>query len=192
MKQVFFFAVLFIAATGATRAQLVLKPAVGINLTDFSKNPGSGEYQSKVGYQVGGSVSFGQMIYIEPGLFFVKKSTEYVQENTSQQDVKFDVSGIRIPLTVGVNLLGGQHAPIGLRAFGGASAFLLTDIKDLDTDDFKSANWGVFTGAELNISLFFMEFQYEWSLTNMQKNVSQVDVGKSRSLFINAGVWIPL
>lgn len=175
------------------KAQVTIKPAAGINLTDFSKAPSTGKYKSKVGYQLGGSVAFGKKVYIEPGLFYVRKSTEYVHEGSGQnQDIKYDISGIRIPVSVGFNLVGNEKSLIGLRAFGGGSAFLLTHIKDLDKDDFKSASWGVFAGAGLDITIVFVEAKYEWSLTNVQKDVNQIEIGKSRSLFVNAGVRIPL
>src|ERR1700746_365647 len=105
-------------------AQTVIKPAVGINLTDYSKDPSTGKYKSQVGYQIGGSIAFGKKIYFEPGLFYLKKTTEFVSENSSASDVKFGISGFRIPVSVGINLLGSEKSTIGLRVFGGPSAFI--------------------------------------------------------------------
>jgi hypothetical protein len=179
---------------GGTNAQIAIKPAIGVNFTDFSKDPNTGKFKSKPGYQFGGSVAFGKKVYIEPGIFWVKKSTEYVEEGTDPDNVKFDISGIRIPVAIGFNLLGNEKSLVGLRAFGGASAFILTNAKaeGLSKDDFKNAAFGVFAGAGLDITIVFVEAKYEWSLTNVQKDISQVDIGKSRSVFINAGVRIPL
>lgn len=181
-----------VLAYTTTKAQIAIKPGVGVNFTDFSKDPSTGKYKAQVGYQFGGTIAFGKKAYIEPGLFWVKKSTEYVTEDTNEEDVKFDISGIRIPVSVGVNLIGNEKSLIGLRVFGGGSAFILTKIKDLDRDDFKTASWGVFAGAGLDITIVFVEVSHEWSLTNIQKDVSQIDIGKSRSVFINAGIRIPL
>ncbi|MFT3946217.1 MAG: outer membrane beta-barrel protein [Agriterribacter sp.] len=176
------------------KAQVAIKPSVGLNFTDFSKDPNTGKYISKAGYQLGGSVAFGKKVYIEPGIFWVKKTTEYVTENTNSDDVKFDISGFRIPVSLGFNLIGNEKSLVGLRAFGGASAFILTDAKakGLSKDDFKNAAFGVFAGAGLDLGIVFMEAKYEWSLTNVQNDISQIDVGKSRSIFINAGIRIPL
>ncbi len=177
-----------------TNAQVAIKPTIGVNFTDFSKDPNTGKFKSKVGYQIGGTVAFGKKVYIEPGLFWVKKSTEYVEEGTEPENMKFDISGFRIPVTVGFNLLGNEKSLVGLRAFGGASAFILTNAKaeGLTKDDFKNAAFGVFAGAGLDITFVFVEAKYEWSLTNVQKDISQIDIGKSRSVFISAGVRIPL
>lgn len=191
MKYTFCFC-LFLLCSRVTLAQIAIKPAVGINLTDFSKDPNTGKYKSKVGYQFGGSVAIGKRVYIEPGFYWVKKTTEFVTENTNQQDIRYDISGIRVPVTVGFNLLGSEKSIIALRAFGGASAFMLTNTKNLDKDDLKSASWGVFAGAGLDLSIIFVEAKYEWSLTNITKDISQVDIGKSRSVFVNAGIRIAL
>lgn len=191
MKYTFCFC-LFLLCSTVTLAQIAIKPAVGINLTDFSKDPNTGKYKSKVGYQFGGSVAIGKRVYIEPGFYWVKKTTEFVTENTNQQDIRYDISGIRVPVTVGFNLLGSEKSIIALRAFGGASAFMLTNTKNLDKDDLKSASWGVFAGAGLDLSIIFVEAKYEWSLTNITKDISQIDIGKSRSVFVNAGIRIAL
>lgn len=192
MKYVLFVFCFFACAITTVNAQVAIKPSVGLNFTDFTKDPTSGEYKAKAGYQIGGSVAFGKKLYIEPGFYWVRKSTEYITESTNEDDMKFDLSGIRIPVSVGFNLIGHEKSIIGLRVFGGASAFLLTSVKDLDKDDFKTANWGAFAGAGLDIAIVFVEVKQEWSLTNIQKNISQIDVGKSKTLFVNAGVRIPL
>lgn len=192
MKYILLILAFVMVAVFTVNAQIAIKPSVGLNFTDYSKDPNSGEYKAKAGYQFGGSVAIGKKIYIEPGFYWVKKSTEYITENTNEKDIKFDLSGIRIPVSVGFNLIGHEKSIIGLRVFGGASAFILTTVKNLDKDDFKTANWGAFAGAGLDIALVFVEVKQEWSLTNIQKNISQVDVGKSKSLFVNAGVRIPL
>lgn len=188
----FFLIFCFTMVSEQGSAQVVIKPSAGINFTDFSKDPNTGKYKARVGYQLGGTVALGKKVYVEPGIFWLKKSTEYISEVSNQNDVKYDISGIRIPVAIGFNLLGNEKSPISLRAFGGASAFLLTSVKDLDKDDFKFASWGLFAGAGLDITIIFAEASYEWSLTNVQKDISQINVGNSRSLFINAGVRIPL
>lgn len=194
MRKIFvmaFFSCLLVA--GGLQAQVAIKPAVGINFSDFSKDPSSGKYKSQVGYQIGGSVAIGKKVYFEPGLFYVKKSTEYVPEGTSSaDDIEFDISGIRVPMTIGFNLLGNQSSAVGLRGFGGVSAFFLTDIKNLNKDDFRTASWGTYLGLGVDFTFLFAEASYEWSLSNIQKNIDDIDVGKSRSLFVHAGVRIPL
>ena len=193
MKQTLIVLCLCVISSTILNAQVEIKPAIGINFTDFSKDPQGGDSKAKLGYQIGGSLAFGKKLYFEPGIFFLKQSTEYTSANLNQADVDYDISGLRIPIAVGYKLLGDENSEFGLRAFGGASAFILTHVKDLDKDDFKSASFGAFLGAGLDISFVFVEMQYQWSLTNVQdEDINMIDVGKSRTLFINAGVRLRL
>jgi len=172
-------------------AQVSFKPAIGLNFTDFSKNP-SGEVKAQVGYQLGGSVVLGKKTYFEPGLFYIKKSSQYISTLSSNTQVDFDLSGVRIPLTVGVHLIGDNKSTVAVRAYGGVSAFLLASIKDLNKNDFNKASWGAYIGAGADLSIFFVEASYEWSVTNIQKDITAIDYGKSRSLFLNAGIKLKL
>jgi len=192
MKRAIGLSLLFLSTTLFVSAQITIKPSAGVNFTDFSKNPSTGSFKAKVGYQVGGSVAIGEKVYIEPGLFYVRKSTQYSTEETNPSTIDYNISGIRIPVAVGAHFVGNSKSPISVRGFAGASAFILTRIEDLDKDDFETANWGAFAGLGVDLSMVFVEAKYEWSLTNLQKDVTLVDVGKSRSIFLSAGVRLPL
>src|SRR5262249_54567922 len=113
-------------------------------------------------------------------------------ETGSNDELTFNLSGIRVPVTVGLRIIGDDKSAVSVRALGGVSAFFLTGTQDLDKDVFNSVFWGLYAGAGIDIGIVFLEVHYEWSLTNIQKDVSLIDVGKSRTLYINAGVRIPL
>ena len=183
-----------VVLTSTVFAQTTIKPTIGLNFTDWSKDAASGEFKAKAGYQIGGSVAFGKKIYIEPGLFYVGKSTQfYSSDNEEIPDFKQDMQGLRVPVAVGFNLLGSESTLFGLRGFGGLSAFVLTGTKgEINKDDLKNANIGTFAGAGIDIWKIFVDLSYEWSLTNIQKDVSGIDVGKTRTVFINAGLRINL
>lgn len=180
------FSVMFFAVN--TYAQLEIKPAIGINATNFSEDPANGETSANIGWQLGGTISFGDKLYGEGGIFWTYKSNEYKSED---ETVKFntEMSGINIPVMVGYHLLGKGTGFFGLRAFGGASVLILTqvDALELTKDDFNKASWGVFLGAGLDVSILFLDVKYEWALTDVS-SVSSFNVGKATTLFINAGV----
>jgi hypothetical protein len=176
-------------------AQTTIKPSVGLNFTDFSNNiSGYGEFKAKTGWQIGGSVAFGKKFYFEPGIFYTAKSTEFQSSNTVVlPDQKTNINGIRIPIAVGLNLIGNEKTMVSLRGFGGLSGFFLTSVgEDLDKNDFEKANFGVFAGLGVDFWKLFLDVSYEWSLTNVQSDISQIDIGKARSLFLNAGLRINL
>lgn len=182
----------FVLFTGNSYAQLELKPAIGLNFTNFSKDPTTGKTSAKVGWQLGGTISIGNKFYGEGGLFWTYKSNEFTEDATNN---KFNttLSGIRFPAMVGYHLIGKEGGLVGLRAFGGASVFIITKVNalDLTKDDFNKASWGVFLGAGIDVSMFFVDLKYEWSLTNVS-SVTSFDVGKSKSLFVNAGIRLSL
>ena len=175
-------------------AQTTIKPGLGLNFTDFSKDPAGGEFKAKLGWQIGGSVAFGKKFYFEPGLFYVGKSTEFQSTGTGTPTISknADFNGIRIPLAVGLNMVGNEKTLLSLRGFGGLSGFFVTNVSDDYKDKIEKTNFGVFAGLGIDIWKLFVDLSYEWSLNNIQKDVSQIDIGKSRSIFINAGIRINL
>ncbi len=118
MKKLLLACLMSLAYTLVVQAQVTIKPAVGINFTDWSKDPSTGEYKSKVGYQIGGTLTFGKKLSFETGVFYVQKTTEYADKNTNQSDLDFKLKGIRIPAGIAINLLGNEKSPIGIRALG--------------------------------------------------------------------------
>ena len=196
MKKIFLLAVsFFLIVCSAFSQQMVIKPTVGVNFTDLSKNPPVGTYTSQTGFQIGGSVSFGKKFYVEPGVFYAQKTADYEYNNSGiNTTTRFSLDGIQIPLAVGYSIIGGGDvkAPIGLRVYVGGSAFILTSVSEGNKSDYNSTNWGVFTGLGLDIAILFLDVKYEWSLTNIQNTTTAVDLGKTMTLFINLGVRIPI
>jgi hypothetical protein len=184
------FVLLFLTVSTAY-SQLELKPGIGINFTSVSKDPAGGEAKAQVGWQIGGTVLYGEKFYGEGGVFYTKKSTEFTS-STTNFNVESGISGFRIPAMIGYHLIGEEKGSVGLRVFGGGSVFIVTSVtgEGLSKDDFESPTFGVFAGAGIDFLMFFLDVKYEWSVTDVSK-LSTVDIGQSRSLFATAGVRIP-
>ncbi len=195
-------------------AQVAIKPAAGINITNVSKDPATGEVKGQVAWQAGASVLIGKKFYVEPGIFYMKKSSEYTSiigpsyslasaynsplsamSNSTgvipPTDFDFNVTGLRIPVSIGVSLIGNEDSFIGVRVFGGGSVFIITSVDNpaLEKSDFNSPEWGVYAGAGLDIWIFFLDLKYEWSLTDTT-SIDAFDIGKYRSFYANLGVRI--
>lgn len=185
-KSVVLFALLVIV--GSSYGQSTFKPGAGLNFTSIS---GTGDDVSgKMGFQLGGSVQFGEKFYVEPGVFYMTENAEATTIDNGVNtisDSKF--KGFRVPVAVGLNVLGNNQSALGLRVFGGGSAFFITNVSDdLTKSDFNSPNWGVFAGVGADIAIIFVDLSYEWSVTNLQKNVTDIDFGKSNGIFLTAGL----
>lgn len=168
-------------------AQTQIKPGIGINMTNIS---GEGaDAKGQVGWQIGGSVAFGEKFYFEPGVFYQTSSVEFTTANGGPiSDLTY--SGVRIPLAVGLDVLGNADSVGGLRIFGGGSGLIVTGTSSdsFDKDEIESPQWGVFAGAGVDIAIFYLDLSYQWSLSNVQADIDQIDLGKSKGIFITAGL----
>lgn len=167
------------------------KPGVGLNITDFSKDPVSGEAKGKMGYQIGASIELGKKFIFEPGLFYVGKSSE-LTSTSSPTVIDAKINGLRVPVAIGLELLGKTSSTFGLRVFGGPSAFFVTGVSDdLDQaqkDNISKTSFGLFAGAGLDLGIIYLDASYEWSMSNIQKEIQAIDLGKTRSFFLTAGL----
>jgi len=190
MKKLFLlFSLLGLAVTMAF-TQVTFKPSMGISFNNFSTTS-TGETKGKVGAQIGGSVAFGKKFYVEPGVFYATKSTEFTYNESGSAIVTTNavIKGIRVPLTVGVGVLGNEKSFANLRVFGGGSGFFVTGVGDkLVKDNISSPTWGILAGAGVDFWIMFAEVSYEWSVTNATKDVSNIEFGKSRTLFATVGL----
>ncbi|MBL0134264.1 MAG: PorT family protein [Chitinophagaceae bacterium] len=192
MKKLFALALSILCISFSSFSQTTIKPTIGLNITDFSKSD-DGTAKGKVGYQFGGSIAFGKKFYIEPGVFYVGKSTAFTISNQTNNEFKADIKGVRVPVALGLNVLGNEKSFISVRGFGGVSGFFVTSVgDDVDKSELNSTNWGLFAGAGVDLFKFFVDMSYEWSLTDIQKDVSAINIGKSRTFYISAGLRINL
>ena len=169
-------------------SQLEVKPAIGMNFTNVSKDPESGSSSGKIGWQVGGSVLYGTKFYGEIGVFYLQKTTEFSSNDIEELNFDKKTNGIRIPVNVGLHVLGSEESLAALRVFGGGSGYFVTSVSggELDKEDINSPQWGVHAGLGLDIWILFLEWKYEWSLTDVT-SLTDFNVGQYRGSYINLG-----
>ncbi len=168
--------------------QTTLKPGIGINITDWSKIDNSNA-KARVGWQVGASAAFGEKLYIEPGIYYQEQSTEITSDYTSSNfKFKNKITSLRIPVNVGLSIIGKEGSMLGLHVFGGptASIVLNNDIDDLFDTDYSSVNWGIQAGAGVNVLLFYLDASYEWGLNEFIDDMD--DSPKLKGFYLTAGI----
>jgi hypothetical protein len=176
--------------TLSTYAQVTLKPHVGLNLTNVTVT--GTDASGQAGALAGLSVAFGKKIYFEPGLQYVSKSTDISSSTNPSFPDNLSLKGLRVPLALGINLLGSEKSTLTLHGFGGLSGFFIMSDNTPSNIDLNKANWGLFAGAGIDIWKIFVDVSYEWSLSELSTNVSNAQIGATRSLFINGGLRINL
>jgi hypothetical protein len=181
-------AMMVIAANAQT-----IKPGVGLNFANVS-NVSDVKANGNTGWQVGGSIAFGNKFYFEPGIFFQSKSADFKSDDINDFDeLKAQFSGFRVPVVVGLNIIGNDDSTIALRVFGGGSGYFITNTSDdLKNIDVNKAQRGVFAGAGLDFWILFLDLSYEWSVTDIQQDITQINFGKTNGLFATAGLRINL
>lgn len=66
--------------------------------------------QGNNGWQTRASVAFGEIIYVEAGIFYISKRAEFTDPSVANPvDFDADLNGIRIPPTLGMNLIGSSE-----------------------------------------------------------------------------------
>lgn len=192
MKKVILIVTMVSVSVVSAFSQFQTRLSLGMSATDFSKEA-SGTTKAKAGVQLGGTFAYGDKFYVEPGLFYTVKSTEFTystDDKTKELNQDMIVKGLRIPISVGYYLIGNSESFIGLRAYGGASGFIaLNTGSGIDKKDLNNPGWATHLGASLDIWKLFVDAQYEWSLNDFMKEKS-LDLGQHRSLYVNAGVKI--
>ncbi|MDG1275861.1 MAG: hypothetical protein P8O16_01185 [Algoriphagus sp.] len=184
MKKLWILTVALSLTVFCVHAQTQIKPGVGFNTTSLSAGDGI-SVSGETGWQVGASVAFGEKFYFEPGVFYQKSSFSFTS-NDPGAAIDGSHSGIRVPLAVGLDVLGNADSVAGLRVFGGASGFFV--MNNTDDDDIQSPQVGIFAGAGLDIAIFYLDASYQWSLSNIQADVTQIDLGNGRGFFLTAGL----
>jgi Outer membrane protein beta-barrel domain len=192
MKSVYLLLLFSLPGFAGFSQKVVLKPTLGINFTDFSKDPEEGKFTAQPGWQIGGSVAIGRKFFVEPGVFYMQKSTKFTTISTPVTESNYNISGIRIPVTIGYNLIGNVVGAFNIRVLGGGSVNIITSVNQGEKSDYTSPTWGVFAGAGVDFLFLFVDLKYEWSLTTVSSSVTNVNIGESRSFFINVGARIPL
>ncbi|OQY00339.1 MAG: hypothetical protein B6I20_08905 [Bacteroidetes bacterium 4572_117] len=170
-------------------SQTIVKPGIGINFTSLSSDALSYETTGRLGWQLGGTVAIGNQFYFEPGIFWVKNNWELQNPQTTGNDFKDDISSLRIPVFVGINVVGDATDDRNFHIFGGPAVQIVTKVNTettgLTEDDFNKFIMGMNLGAGLSLGKLFVDVGYEWGFSTIYKD--DANDAKSRGLWINAG-----
>jgi hypothetical protein len=178
-----------------TYAQFEIRPFLGANFTDISKTPSGQDTQAKLGGQVGVNLLVGNRLHLMPGINLFSRSTEYTSTSSETTDFDQTTNGVMIPILVGFRFIDMANDPfVNVRAFAGPSLMFLTktEVSQGVVDeavDWNSTQWGAQLGLGLDVSMFFIDFGYEWGLSNTgeARGASEWDNIKSNTFFVNVG-----
>lgn len=181
--------------------QVALRPYAGFNSSNLSEELiDNSEWKSKLGYQIGVDVQFGDKLFIQPGIQFeaFNNLKRFTLPGGGTEEIQLSTSYMRIPVLVGYRI-GEEDAAFGLRVFAGPNAaFRLngsTDDPFGDTsieDELKGVVFGLSGGIGLDfLSIFFVDLGYQTGLTDVFEEVEGLNSGAKNNFFYgNAGIRI--
>lgn len=189
----------------AAQAQLEIKPTVGINLSNVSSSPNGVKTSAKTGYQFGGSMMFGNRLYLSPGIYYYQQVTEFVIDNPDGSTTAIvsdeKIAGVKIPVLLGLRLIDPSSDPLlNVRVFAGPSVLFNTKnkfSKGFGNDEirWKKNSWGGQVGAGVDLAFLFAEVGYEFGLSSTyegdaaSENFKDV---KHNTFVFNVGLRFPL
>lgn len=199
LNKILFATVIAMCTTFVAKAQLEIKPTVGLNLSKVSPSDGV-VTTAKIGYQIGASAIFGRRVYLSPGIYYCQHTTQYVFDipnGTTVLTAEEKIAGIKIPVLLGVRIIDPETDPIvNVRVFAGPS--ILFNTKNSFSDGFgddeinwKSNSWGAQVGAGIDIAFVFVEVGYEFGLTKTSEwrlNTGDFEDPKHDTFILNAGL----
>ncbi len=195
MKKIILSVIIITAFSLSSYSQLTIKPAFGINVSRLSTDEGNWSNEARAGYQFGGTVLFGNKLYVEPGIFWTTMSSNMVHKDNTDYNFDHKIGMIRVPVFVGYHLVGNASESLfNLRVFGGPSASFVTSVEEsvgLTKDDFSSVLWGVDAGIGINVWWLFLDIGYEWGLNDVYSH-NDLGSAKSSALWTNLGIRIRL
>lgn len=186
----------FISFAFAGYSQVEVRPFLGANFSNVSETQNGVSTKAKLGGQIGVGLQFGNRFYFNPQIAYFSRSTEFSYKDNLNINTEQKVSGVSIPLLLGLRVIDLASDPlVNVRIFGGPSLLFLTHKEFTnegidETVDWNTTQWGAQLGAGLDVSIFFVDASYEWGLskTNKYEAGSNFKDVKNNTFYINAGV----
>jgi hypothetical protein len=172
----------------------------GFNSSSLTNDyPPNYKIYGKTGFQTGVSITYGEMFYINPGVYWSNFSFE-VEETLPDGTVeknKPNVSMISFPIIVGFRLIPPDLVNIvNVRVFGGLRGNHLTNIKNKDgnkdysTSDFNNMLMTFDVGMGVDIFSFYIDAGYGIGLSPVF--VEGGNGTKMNNFYMNFGVRLRL
>jgi hypothetical protein len=195
MKKIYILTILFSSLAFSGFSQFEVKAFIGINGATYKGLAEGLSQSSNLGYQGGAAILFGTTWYFEPGVVWYGTSTSLsVDSIGSGQNIKNNITGLKVPLMVGYRFFGRTENLLNLRLFVGASADFISKIKfdevEWDKDLYNDVNWNANFGFGLDIWFLYLELGYELGLSEIYNSNSFGNLLKQNDLYVNLGFRI--
>ena len=174
-------------------AQISIRPQVGFNSSNLTKDFNRADFGNDNGFQFGVDLQMGERFYFQPGIMWESASNE-IRDEINGTNTSFNVNRLRIPVMIGYKLLGPEaEGLIDARIFTGPNAaFAISkDIKQtalIDKEDFKNAIYGWNFGVGFDLALVFVDVGYSFGLSEVF--AGSASTARNNLFYLNGGLRI--
>lgn len=188
-------AIAFGSATSAI-AQIELRPHIGANTQDITRNPDGKEWQGKAGFTIGAHVLFGSEFFLQPGVQYVESRVQLTRATTVLSPTAtntLQTTALLVPVVVGLWFSDPSKKPLlDFRMFGGivGNFPLSSSFVDYGREDTQvgKTSLALKAGAGLDMGKFFLDLSWDAGITDVF-NEQEFDLSaKSVLIQFNAGM----
>lgn len=166
-------------------------PQAGVNLPRLTADASEA---GRVGFQFGVNARIGRQAYFMPGVLFVRRVPQFINELPDQtllarKDV--GLTGIQLQTLAGYNVINSRAFKFRLHA--GPAVTVVTSVDDNDFNlaeaDASNTLWGLKAGAGIDVYFVTLDLNYELGFNRLFPNASQA---RQNVLSLNLGVRLGL
>lgn len=171
----------------AAQAQVRVNPKVGVNLSALEAKLQDFDAETRAGWNAGVDFRVGKgLFYVSPGAHYYSFTARLIDHELNPDNVQFEeettIQSLRIPLNVGVNIL-------GLRAQGGLTGAYVLGVTEkngfaFDASDLNRFTYGANVGVGIDLLFLTADLNYEIGLRDFFKEAA----GENNILTLSVGL----
>jgi hypothetical protein len=192
MRTLFLFVILLLISTSSALAQLNFGARAGVTAFRLTEEQAFSETNIELGVFFGGFLRYGNDLYIQPELNYLRKATEVNLEGVVLQEDenrRLGFTSLQLPIMIGYKVFSSADGTSSVRVMAGPvlDVLLKTHENDLSlsTGDFNPATLAVEAGVGLDLWFLTFDLRYGYGLSEVVEQ--QRDV-RSRLLTLGAGI----
>ena len=151
-------------------------PKAGASFSRFSADQEQIKEEIKSSLHFGAFVRIGDKLYLQPELLFMNRKGDLSQTAVAGSTKSLHIKTLDIPVLLGGKLIDTDLFNVRVMAGPVASLALNKDINSENWDntitgkDIRAANWGVQTGAGVDLQMFTLDLRYEFGISDYSKD----------------------
>ncbi|HRY98203.1 MAG TPA: porin family protein [Bacteroidales bacterium] len=185
-------AILFVMLLATAQAQLDFGAKAGLTAFRLTEEQGFTETNVELGVLFGAFLRYGDDLYVQPELNYLRKATEVSLDGVVFEDEpnqRLGFTSLQLPVLLGYKVFRSADGTSSVRVMAGPVFELLLraddNAYDLRTKDYNPATLAVEAGLGLDLWFLTFDLRYGYGLSEVLEQQENV---RSRMLTLGAGI----